>query len=137
MDDKPLNKYQLVAPCGINCSVCRAYLRRKNTCPGCRKSDDNKPITRFHCKIKNCNDLKNNNIKFCYMCKLFPCDKIKNLNRRYVNRYNMSIIENLENISKIGIRKFLLKERVKWRCIKCGGIICVHNRICSNCKEKF
>jgi hypothetical protein len=30
------NKLHLVAPCGMNCGICRAYLREKNKCPGCR-----------------------------------------------------------------------------------------------------
>ena len=44
----------LIAPCGMNCCVCMAYLREKNKCPGCRGTDVNKPITRVRCKLKTC-----------------------------------------------------------------------------------
>ncbi len=27
---------QPIAPCGMNCATCLAYLRDKNTCCGCR-----------------------------------------------------------------------------------------------------
>ncbi len=29
----------LIAPCGMNCGICLAYLRTKNVCPGCRVND--------------------------------------------------------------------------------------------------
>ena len=45
----------------------------------------------------------------------------------------MSMIENLENIQKNGIEEFLKKERERWKCLKCGGIICVHNKKCYTC----
>ena len=34
----------LIAPCGMNCNICMAYLREKNKCPGCREIDINKSI---------------------------------------------------------------------------------------------
>ena len=49
---------QLIAPCGMNCSICMAYLREKNKCLGCRMPDPNMPISRARCKIKNCKTLK-------------------------------------------------------------------------------
>jgi hypothetical protein len=36
---------ELVAPCGMNCGICIAYLREKNKCPSCRGDDINKSIT--------------------------------------------------------------------------------------------
>lgn len=29
----------LIAPCGMNCGVCIAYLREKNRCQGCWKAE--------------------------------------------------------------------------------------------------
>lgn len=43
---RSFNKISLIAPCGMNCSICMAYLREKNKCPGCRGNDIDKPITR-------------------------------------------------------------------------------------------
>ena len=34
----------LIAPCGMNCSLCRAYGRERKPCPGCR-GDDRLPLT--------------------------------------------------------------------------------------------
>ena len=129
-------KISQITPCGMNCSICRGYLREKNKCLGCREIDVNKPISRAKCKIKNCIELKKNNLKYCNKCKQFPCNRIKNIDKRYRTKYNMSMIENLENINKFGIRKFIKNEKIRWTCTYCGSIICVHDGICSNCGKK-
>jgi hypothetical protein len=130
------NKFSLVAPCGMNCEICRAYLREKNKCPGCRGVDTNKSVTRVRCKIKNCEVLKNENAKFCFECGNFPCENLKHLDYRYRTKYNMSMIENLENINNFGIKKFLKNEDVRWTCSECGGTICVHTGYCYSCGKK-
>jgi hypothetical protein len=54
-----------------------AYLRERNKCPGCRGSDEKKPITRVKCRIKTCRVLN----KFCYKCEKFPCNDLKHLDK--------------------------------------------------------
>jgi hypothetical protein len=128
----------LIAPCGMNCSVCMAFLREKNKCTGCRGSDLNKPKTRVNCKIKNCDSLKRNNSKFCYECNKFPCEVLAHLDKRYQSNYHMSMIENLKNIQQIGLDDFLKNEQARWTCSNCGGTIFVHTARCSDCGiEKF
>jgi hypothetical protein len=121
-------KTGLIAPCGMNCNLCKAYLRDKNKCPGCRSGGNkNKLDTRVNCIIKNCDQLKKNNWKYCSdKCEKFPCTRLKNLDKRYRNKYDMSMIENLESIKKLGIRKFIEKEKKRW--IKGNKIYCVHNK---------
>jgi hypothetical protein len=130
-------KISNIAPCGMNCSICKAYLRKKNKCIGCREIEENKPISRAKCKIKTCYELKINSIKYCHKCNKFPCKRIKNLDKRYRNKYNMSMIENLENIKKFGIRKFIKNEKIRWTCSYCNSIICVHTGRCSSCDNKI
>ena len=127
----------LIAPCGMNCSICMAYLRKRNKCPGCRESDINKLITRVICKIKTCEILTKNGLTFCYECKNFPCDNLKHLDKRYSTKYHMSMIENLGNIKKLGIGQFLINEKTRWTCTECRGTICVHKGICFNCGKKY
>lgn len=124
---------KLIAPCGMNCGICMAYLREKNHCPGCRFFNAKEPISIAKCKIKNCEFIKSAEIKFCFECKVYPCARLKNLDKRYRNKYGMSMIENLENINKLGIREFVKNERVRWACSKCGGTINVHRWKCFNC----
>lgn len=122
---------KLIAPCGMNCGICMAYLRDKNHCPGCMEPDVNKPNSCIKCIIKNCEIIKKN--KFCFKCDNYPCTRLKNLDKRYRTKYGMSMIENLENINKLGIREFVKNEKVRWKCSKCGGTINVHRWKCFTC----
>ncbi len=127
------NQFSLIAPCGMNCGVCTAYLRDRNKCPGCRGDDANKTVTRIRCKIKTCEAFNDDNVEFCFECGDFPCDNLKHLDKRYRTKYHMSMIENLENIKNFGLKKFLEDEKVRWTCSDCGGTICVHKGYCYDC----
>ncbi|WP_406655930.1 DUF3795 domain-containing protein [Methanolobus sp. ZRKC2] len=130
------NDISLLAPCGINCSVCMVYLRERNKCPGCRGPDDNKPISRTGCKIKNCTTFCKGDAEFCFECEDFPCKRLKGLDKTYRTKYSMSIIDNLENIREFGIVEFLENEITRWTCAKCGGTVCVHKGYCYSCGER-
>lgn len=130
-------KAKLIAPCGMNCNICMAYLRDKNHCNGCREIHKNKTKTRYHCIIRDCKTIKKNNWKFCSdKCEQFPCQRMKSLDKRYRTKYEMSMLENLEYIKKKGIRKFVRKEENRWCCPECGGVINVHRKICSTCGKQ-
>jgi hypothetical protein len=131
-----LDKSLPIAPCGMNCHICRAYLRKRNKCPGCRGEDTNKPVTRVECKIKNCSFLQKMEINYCFECENFPCNNLNKLDSRYLTRYNMSVIENLKSINEIGINEFLVNEGSRWACSHCGCVICVHNGCCHICGKK-
>lgn len=120
----------LIAPCGMNCGICSAHLREKNPCPGCRLLKTIRPSV-ANCKMRTCK--LRGKAKFCFACKAFPCPKLQHLDERYRTKYNMSEIENLEQIKKNGVRDFIKKEKIKWTCPKCGGTINVHKGICSKC----
>jgi len=124
----------LIAPCGMNCGVCMAYLRTKKRCTGCRGSIEGKSNTILNCKIKNCVKL---NSKFCYTCTDFPCKLITHIDKRYRAKYHMSMVENLQNIQRLGLKHFMFNEKTRWTCLNCGGTICVHRGCCSNCGEKI
>ena len=133
---KSLNSFSLIAPCGLNCALCRAYLRSKNKCPGCRADYADKPVTRSRCKIKNCQIRQNGKMKFCISCSCLPCPDLKRLDKRYRSKYNMSVVENLEHIKKFGIKKFVKNEKARWTCSECGDTICVHQAACIGCGKK-
>ncbi|MCC7575878.1 MAG: DUF3795 domain-containing protein [Methanomethylovorans sp.] len=123
----------LIAPCGMNCGICRAYMRDKNKCPGCNSPDLNKPKYCLVCKIKNCEELKETSANYCFSCKGFPCARLKQLDKRYRTKYGMSMIDNLKKIKETGIDSFMMLENEKWSCEKCGDIICVHTWKCTRC----
>jgi hypothetical protein len=117
-----INK-KLIAPCGMNCGVCKAYLRENNPCYGCRDADQNKPKTRVDCTLRLCTKREG---YFCYACVEFPCDRLKRMDKRYRTKYGMSEIDNLGYIRDHGLRRFVETERKKWTSNK--GIYCVHDK---------
>ena len=124
---------RLIAPCGLNCRICHAYLREKNTCPGCYSVDENKWISIARCTIRSCEIWKTNESGFCYECESFPCKRPKQLDKRYSTRYGVSLLKNLEYIRENGLPAFEKDEQERWRCRTCGGTVCVHKGYCLNC----
>ena len=66
---------ELIAPCGMNCAICRSYLLAK--CTGCR-------IRNKKCAFikKRCEDnlkLLKGEVDYCFECQCFPCETLKNL----------------------------------------------------------
>ena len=122
-----------IAPCGMNCGTCIAFLRHRNKCYGCRTDASDKLKTRLLCSIKNCVHLKNSNLKFCYECELFPCRRLKQIDKRYRLKYRTSFIENLMLIKEKGIMNFLAFESVRRSCPHCGSTLSVHRDNCLSC----
>lgn len=121
----------MLAPCGITCAVCYVHLKKKKPCLGCRGQDASKPEHCRKCEIKDCTI--DRGIKFCFECPAFPCAIIKRLDKSYRHRYQVSLIENGMRIKIVGTKQYLLEEKEKWTCPDCGGIISLHDRICSEC----
>ena len=129
---KPLvsfDKY-LIAPCGMNCGTCLAYLREKNKCSGCRILSDDKAISVKTCTVTKCIYLAKTKSKFCYECEKYPCKRIKQLDKRYRTKYGTSFIENLLMIKENGIDYFLDFESKRRTCTNCGSTLCVHRDFC-------
>lgn len=132
---------ELIAPCGMNCGLCRAYLaythgvqrvRGKVTyCAGCNPRAKN-------CYIKRgCKKLTRHEIIYCSECNLMPCEKLAHLDKRYRERYSMSMVENLKNLKEKGMDEFLKSQAEKYPCPECGsGVICVHDGKCYSCVYK-
>ena len=129
-------KEEMIAPCGMNCGICKGYLREKKKCPGCRRNNTSNSSSRVRCIIKNCEVIKTNQSGFCYECQKYPCRRLKQLDKRYRTKYSMSMIENLESIKATGLSAFVEKEKKRWHCAKCGGVICVHRGYCHDCGER-
>jgi hypothetical protein len=129
---------KLIAPCGMNCSLCVSYQSQKydlkkqgfnrKYCPGCIPRGEN--CTHMG---DQCEPLKNGTIRFCYQCETFPCKRLKALDKRYRTKYHLSMIENLKSIEKNGMDSFLISEAEKWACSQCGKPICCHNGLCLKC----
>jgi len=127
----------LIAPCGLNCRLCRAYDRKRNPCPGCRGDNTFKPKTRVVCRIKTCGRIVSGKIQYCFECGDYPCKALENLDRRYRASYFVSVIENLETIRDLGLERYLEKEIERWSCRDCGEILCMHRQSCDSCGRRW
>jgi hypothetical protein len=127
----------LIAACGINCRLCRAYVREKKACPGCRGEDTNKTKIRIACRIKNCEKMLKGKFEYCFECDEFPCPRLSHLDKRYRTNYGTSVLDNLASIKNIGILNFVETENSKWACPECGAMLCMHHPECLSCGTKW
>jgi hypothetical protein len=123
----------LIAPCGIDCRLCRAYGRDKQACPGCRGEDTFKSKFCVTCRMKNCEILAEGQLEYCFECDQFPCARLSQLDKRYRTKYETSPIDNLIRIREIGISNFVESENEQWACPECGALLCMHKPQCLAC----
>jgi len=128
---------ELIAPCGMNCGICKSYLaysrgmpqaRGKVThCTGCIPREKN-------CFIKRgCRNPAKKTMRFCFECDQMPCGNLDRLDRRYRKQYGMSMVENLKQIKAIGVDSFLKSQEARYKCQNCGDVVSVHDRKCYSC----
>jgi len=124
---------ELIAPCGMNCAICRDYLLSK--CTGCR-------IRNKKCAFikKRCEDnlkLLKGEVDYCFECQCFPCETLRKLDHKYNERYGMSMIDNLRLIKEKGIHQFILIQNRRYSCPECGHMISIHDQKCLYCGRKY
>ncbi|NNK95885.1 MAG: DUF3795 domain-containing protein [Desulfobacterales bacterium] len=129
---------KLIAPCGMNCAVCSRYLSylndlKRSQCGGCRL--ENKKCSYLFEKCSGLNSSINEtaSAKFCFQCDQYPCKQINRMDDRYRKNYKMSVKNNLENIRKKGIDKFIEEQYEEHSCSQCDGFKSVHNGQCFSC----
>lgn len=62
------------------------------------------------------------------------CKKLKSLEKSYNTRYHASLMENSRMVQAQGMKLFMEKQKEKFICRKCGGIISIHDAECSECQ---
>jgi hypothetical protein len=121
----------MFAPCGMNCMVCYVHLKKKKPCSGCLGNDINKTERCKSCAIKRC--AEEQGLTYCFECPDYPCKKIDNLDKSYKKRYQVSLVENSILVKEKGLEIFFERERTRWTCLECGGVISLHDQVCSEC----
>lgn len=124
---------KMLAPCGMNCAVCYRHLLKKKPCGGCRACETGKPERCRRCKIKDCAGEKG--LDACFFCIEYPCKQIKSLDRSYRGRYRASLIENGLFVKENGLAAFMEQQKQKYTCLLCGGVISLHDAVCSECGQ--
>lgn len=124
----------MFAPCGMNCMVCYKHCYHKKPCLGCLNSDRGKPEHCRKCKIKGC--VRERGLSYCYACPAYPCKQIKYLEKSYRTRYGASLMENSQFVKEHGPAAFMKRQKERFTCPACGGIISIHDSECSECQRK-
>lgn len=134
MDPELLNS-AMIAPCGMNCGLCIGYQRTRNRCLGCHGDDVNEPKHCVVCRIKHCAETESEvrEQRFCFQCARFPCARLRQMDKRYRTKYGVSMTENQKCIQELGLDEFVMREKDRWKCPQCGGVICVHRKDCISC----
>ena len=131
---------EMIAPCGLDCSICGRAHADTNPCPGCKGPDENKPsFCSERCGIVLCEKRKENRYTFCDECPDYPCGDVMEKENRYTSRYPLyeSPLKNLREIREKGLEAFLERERKAWTCKECGGVISVHTGVCCGCGKQY
>lgn len=126
----PLNP-ALFAPCGMNCLVCYKHCAHKAPCPGCLASSRGKPAHCRRCAIKDC--AREKGLASCYACAEYPCTRLKTLEKSYQKRYHASLLANGRFVQKEGLTAFMARQKEKYTCPVCGGVLSLHDAACSEC----
>ena len=130
----------MIAPCGLDCSLCTQAHSKTAPCPGCLGSDADKPdFCSAQCGIINCEERKAHSYRFCDECPRFPCEDAQEREDRYQSQYPLreSPFENLREIRQYGMSAFLQRQKERWSCGECGGPISVHTGICGDCRKGY
>lgn len=126
----------MIAPCGLDCSLCAHAQKEEDPCPGCNDDSEHKPYFCAElCQVVKCPRRVGEGYRYCDECPEFPCEPIQELESRYGSQYPLkeSPVENLQLIRELGIEAFLARERERWTCQSCGGPVSVHTGTCGKC----
>ena len=127
---------EMIAPCGLDCSLCGVAHAKEKPCLGCNVDSETKPaFCADWCRIVPCEKRVKNGWAYCDACPDYPCADMQERETRYTTQYPLreSPMENLRLIRELGMEAFLERERRAWTCSKGGGPICVHSGLCRDC----
>jgi hypothetical protein len=145
----------LVAPCGLYCGACPMYLATQSKdekkinglvkqfsagpvklkkedilCDGCIGNDRVASFCR-ECAMRKCASGKEG-VTRCSDCKDEPCDKVTKFNNDGMPHHG-EVLENLNQLKKMGIAKWAKHEKERWSCPKCGLQMAWYDSKCSEC----
>ena len=145
---------KVVGICGLYCGTCPVFLAvRENDaeelkkisksrslpikevrCDGCLSDRVFEPCIDCHHSFRQCANEKK--VTWCYECTDFPCQRLKEFKDIHVVNgvhHHKKVIENLQNIKKNGIERFVEEQEKKGKCPQCGKRLYWYLRECPIC----
>ena len=133
-------KKELIAPCGLNCRVCKAICSSSELkCSGCNSREGYKYKHCMECGIVKCEKRAQLIDIYCDTCPDYPCEEVLEKQTRYTSAYPMyeSPMGNLQILRTRGMDALLEREEKYWTCPECSGKISVHDGVCEKCGNKY
>ena len=143
------NEKTIASVCGLYCGACSIYIattedparlkkhasyfktsEEELKCYGCRA--EKRAIFCQNCNLKSC--AANYGVEFCGECPEFPCQEFKNFQAEYPHRNE--IWQDMENIKKIGVNKWLKEAAENYSCSKCGTVNSPYDCKCRKCGHR-
>ena len=121
---------ELLAPCGLDCLLCHHHCASAEPCKGCRGGQGKSKHCR-DCDILACATAKG--YRYCKDCWEFPCDKLKRFQMTYIERFGHGFLQNARLMRAEGEQALIDAHRAEWRCPDCGGVVCIHDGLCTEC----
>jgi hypothetical protein len=59
------------------------------------------------------------------------------MEKSYQMRYHVSLIDYSRQVKEQGLEEFMRQQREMWTCPYCGGMVSLHEKVCSECKRKI
>ena len=79
---------EMIAPCGLDCSLCMFAHASEKPCLGCNVDSDTKPaFCASWCKIIPCEKRVKNGYQYCDECPDYPCEDMMERETRYTTAY--------------------------------------------------
>ena len=127
----------MIAPCGLDCSICTRLPRPVPVPDAAAQMTTNRNSIRRDAASFCVKREGQTGIRSVMSARIFPALtswKRKPGTGRSTRSANPPL-ENLRTIRGVGMPAFLERERKKWTCPACGGVICVHTGVCSGGRQ--
>lgn len=131
---------QLMAPCGMYCGLCSAYLAylhqvprqhgKFTYCMGCRPRDKQCSWLKKRCEL-----VQKHTVQYCFECPSYPCTMLERAAESYRTKYGLDFVENLALIRDRGEDVLLGALEERYACERCGDLRSIHSGKCFACDD--
>jgi hypothetical protein len=122
-DDLPIEMTSMIPEAEVRCHGCKSDI----VFAGCRR-----------CPMRSC--ARDKQVDFCIECEEYPCSLIDEMKAaiekiKDAMPHATSIINNLEDIKKLGKDAWLQKQKEIWSCPACGARLSWYQSTCRQCEH--
>lgn len=116
--------------CGLYCGTCPSY---PDDCHGCYSDKVRSNCVECMPGFRTCT--KERGIRYCFECTDFPCQRVLDFSKMHIVNgicHHENIINDLNEMKKIGVKAWVDKQTAENTCPKCGELMwwCEKPHVC-------